>query len=106
VANRACYPRFAGISAPGRLLTPGVLQWLHQPILEIFHQHFANAANGSAAHKLTGMAYRRIAGVVMREREDELFLLNQFYQTARLFEIKGHRFVANDVNTLFEKGAG
>src|SRR2546430_6392063 len=105
ITDRACHARFGWISAPQCLFIPTPLNGFHQPILEVLHQYFTNRANCSCAHEVTRLAYRWVASVVMSQRENKLFLFDQFYQLSCLSQVKGHRLIAYDMDAVLQECA-
>ena len=51
------------------------------------------------------VSYRGIARVVMSQGENQLFLLDQFHQRPRLFQVKGHRLIAHNMDTMLQECA-
>src|SRR5581483_1060551 len=100
IADAAREPRFCRISTPCRLLIAAVLQWLHQPVLNVLDKHLPDSAKRSLAHHLTSLAYGRIAGVVVGERENTLAALDKLHQCPRLVEVEGHRLITDHMNTV------
>src|SRR5260370_10968895 len=100
ITDGACHARFGWISAPQRLFISGTLDGLHQPVLEILHQYFTNHANCACAHKVARMPYSGVAGVVVRQCENELFLFDQSHHPLRLCQVEGHRLLSYHLDTM------
>src|SRR5207248_1938347 len=103
ITNAASNTRFSRISTPRSLFTACSFQWFHEPVLNIFDQHFANLSDLSLTHECACMAYRWVAGVVVRERKDEIIALDEGNQFLCLFEVKGHGFVADYMDAMLQE---
>ena len=99
-AGRAGALRFA---APRGLLVIGDFEAVEQPALCIFGDDFQNFSEPAAADEFARLFHHRIAGVIVRERENFSRLAHEFAQRLGFFQIQGHRLVANDVKAAFQK---
>ena len=70
IAQRAADSGFRGVGPPGSLLRAQFLLRRHQPVLQIFNEHFAHGAHLSGPEQMTRVTDHGMAGVIVRERED------------------------------------
>ena len=80
ITHAARDPRSCGISAPLRLLIATAFLWLHQPVLDIFHQHFANGTKLAMLDQMASLVHGGIASIGVGQRKHELLLLDQLHQ--------------------------
>ena len=81
IARGPARARSCRVCAPIGLLLACGFNWFGQPVLDIFHIHQANIAQGACRDHLARLADHRIAGVIVRQRKDHaagLCRLGQF----------------------------
>src|SRR5262249_55214587 len=90
------------IGAPVRLFLAAGVRWgglqaRAQPALQVRSTDGVDLAQLARQDHVARLAYERIAGVVVRDGEDDAGLLDDPGQFLSLGEVKGHRLVADDV---------
>ena len=98
VADAAGGATLRGVGAPRRLLLAAVLKLRRQPVLRILHLHHAQRAELAGRDHLARLPHQRMAGVVVREAEDEPARAHHLLQRQRVVERAGQRLVADHVD--------
>ena len=99
-------PELRRIEAPGGLLLAELLVRHHQEVLQVLDDDLAHRAHRPGAEQFARVADQRMAGVVVRDREDEAGLLDELHQFLGLVQAVGHRLVADDVKAGIEECLG
>lgn len=95
-----------GIGSPSGLFLIAVFEAGTEPALNVLSAEGLDFAEFPFGDHFAGLSYERIAGVVVGQGEDESFFGNNFLELFGLGEVKGHRFIADDVEAGFESGLG
>src|SRR5258708_30429822 len=106
VTDYAGFPGNAGSSAPDGLLVSFRFQQGGSPAGGVFDLHQPDFAQLPTANHLAGLAYYRIAAIAVGHAENQAGLAYQAHQRKSLLYIDGQGLVADDINTLFQKGFG
>ena len=106
VAQAARRAALLRVRAPRRLLLAGALEIRSQPALRVFDDHLADIAQHAPADQLARLLDHRIAGVIVREDEDFLRLLDDLPQLERLLEIERDRLVEDHIEPRLEEQLG
>jgi hypothetical protein len=92
-------------TATCRVFFPGLAAsaGLGPPALHILHLHQTDVAQLPGHHHGLGLAYQRIAGVVVRQAKDQSRGLHPRVQRFGLCQRVGHGFVANNVHATGQR---
>ena len=99
-------PDVFGIDAPFGLFVAGGLGRLRQPVLGIFDLDQPDFAEIARLDHFARAPHQGIAGVIMRDRENQAGLVGGRLEFLRLGERSRQRLVADDVNAGLQKGVG
>lgn len=95
-------------AAAGLLLEPPVERKfrVRQTVLRIARAEMVNAAQRAFANHSFGQCYGRYAPVIMADHVDTLGLFGRGKNGFALLQISAHRFFAEDVLAIFQRGNG
>ena len=77
-----------------------------KPALGVFHIYLTDIAEDAVLYHATGLFDEGIAGIGMRETEEETGFVDLFLQLQGFFEREGHRFVEDDMKAFLEREHG
>ena len=106
VAHASGGPRTRGIGAPLGLLVAARFLRLRKPTLDVLRDHPAHVAQRAGTHQMARLLHHRIAGVVVRQAEDQFLLGDEGGEFLRLREVERDGFVRHDVEAGFERRFG
>ncbi len=106
VAEAAGRAGLLRICAPARLLLPALFEARAQPTLDVAGTNGVDFAQFAGLHHGPRLPDQRVAGVVVRQRENDARLLDRLGQLLGLLQVKSHRLVANDVEPGLGEGFG
>ena len=105
VADAAAGARAGRVGAPFGLLVAAVLELGGEPVLRVLDLHDAQLAKFAGRDHRTCLTHHGIAGVVMCQSEDEAGAVYGCDEIECIVQRRRHRFVADDVDAGFQKGA-
>ena len=103
VAHAAGRAAAFGVGAPASLLLSGGFETRGQPALRILDDDFADSAELAGADHVAGFFHQRVTGVIVREAIKQAGLFHNLRELPGLGEVKGGGFVAEDVETVFQR---
>ena len=103
IAQRPANSRFRRVRTPRSLLRPQLLLRLHQPVLQILHQHLPNRPHLAALEQMPRVPDHRIARIVMRQSKHAARPFHHTHQSFRLLQRERHRLIANHMEARFQK---
>ena len=105
VADAAADPRALRVGAPHGLLVAVFLDGVSQPVLVVFHLHFAQLSQPPGANEVAGLANHRVPGINLGQRQQPAAALQDAGDVLGVRQGIGQGLVANDVNAGLEKRA-
>ncbi len=106
VADRAGGAGAGRIRAPFGLLAAGLLDAGGEPILRVFHLHDADGPELARLHHGARLPHQGIAGVIVRDREDQAGFTGELRELIGLAPRGRQRLVADHMDAGLQEGAG
>ena len=94
------------IRPPRSLLLLAEFQTRPQPSLDVARANRVDLAQFAAQDHFPRLPHQRIAGVVVREREDDIRAIDDGGEFLGLGEVEGQRLVAHDIDARLDRRLG
>ena len=104
VAHRRRRPCLRRILAPRRLLVAALLEAGREPSLRVLGHDLAHGAQATRTREVAGLLHHRVAGVVVRQREDQAGALDRAAEVLGVGHGGRHGLVADDVDAGVQEG--